>query len=808
IATLVVGNATSTYTERTWTMDISSWTFVDLSTNTQYSFRVFWREPPSLDTTLLIAGATRTLAAVTPAPSVAVSGFDSAELRISSGTNPTTAPNNTEFAILIQIAAPANSPHNGKYVPAPAGGYSDLDNVSDTPVWRTLSQWGGNNTLALKSLIGSTEYGFRVKARNGNRIETSSSPAASLIFFPRAPRNIWMRNQPPFRPTSALSQGTWVNVLITSFTSINSSHYHYRFNQDGNDSENVDSADTSYGSNEVITVTATASGPWYFHAMGDTYGFSGSINHTIIGSSRFEVKVDTTSPSISNLRAQFSPDDTTPIRDGVTTPRRQPNFVWSSPLTDTISESPITGYSTVFSTTTDPGNAAVPEVVRTTQTFAHFPVGSTSDRTSGTYYFRVKAKDSAGNWGNSSLFVYKFQEDLAKPIPSVQQVSGAQGVDGRYLSVGSSPTIKFTFGEDMKENTVVSTRNILMTGIRDNNGIARVLPTTCTLTYDSANRVVEITPVNQLNRGWLYEVTVTTRVLDLGENPIEVEKKIKFEVLMDRSRTNQFVAADGKTKVVIPPGAMPEDITINISVVSGGVDAAPNNGQFAIGPEGSPFRGFHALQYASANSLNAANDKIKTIVGSFAQPVTIREFAAINGSGQQVTSNFNSAVTVNLPYLDADNDGYVDGTSPKVKASKLTAYVLDETSQIWHKVPNTTVDSGGKSVSLPVSHFSVYALMGAPDNDVSQSYAYPVPYRPSQGHSKVTFANLPSEGNIRVYTVAGDLVKKIDFLASSGESKYEWDVKNSGGEDVASDVYLYVIESGGNKKKGELVIVR
>ncbi|MBI1979504.1 MAG: hypothetical protein HYS58_01930 [Elusimicrobia bacterium] len=51
-------------------------------------------------------------------------------------------------------------------------------------------------------------------------------------------------------------------------------------------------------------------------------------------------------------------------------------------------------------------------------------------------------------------------------------------------------------------------------------------------------------------------------------------------------------------------------------------------------------------------------------------------------------------------------------------------------------------------------------------------------------------------------------MRKIDFLDSTGETKYECDVKNSGGEDVASDVYLYVIESGGNKKKGELVIVR
>ncbi|MBI3012557.1 MAG: hypothetical protein HYY63_02920, partial [Elusimicrobia bacterium] len=78
----------------------------------------------------------------------------------------------------------------------------------------------------------------------------------------------------------------------------------------------------------------------------------------------------------------------------------------------------------------------------------------------------------------------------------------------------------------------------------------------------------------------------------------------------------------------------------------------------------------------------------------------------------------------------------------------------------------------------------------------------------SQGHTKITFANLPSEGNIRIYTVDGELAKKIDFVATSGESKKEWDVKNDDGEEMASDVYLYVIESGSNQRKGKLVVVR
>ena len=94
-----------------------------------------------------------------------------------------------------------------------------------------------------------------------------------------------------------------------------------------------------------------------------------------------------------------------------------------------------------------------------------------------------------------------------------------------------------------------------------------------------------------------------------------------------------------------------------------------------------------------------------------------------------------------------------------------------------------------------------------PSADVSLSYAFPVPFRPSQGDTSVTFRELPSAGTIKIYTVTGELVRKIDFTdPTSGE--VDWDVTNSGGEPVGSDVYVYVVQSGDNKKVGKLVVIR
>ena len=74
-------------------------------------------------------------------------------------------------------------------------------------------------------------------------------------------------------------------------------------------------------------------------------------------------------------------------------------------------------------------------------------------------------------------------------------------------------------------------------------------------------------------------------------------------------------------------------------------------------------------------------------------------------------------------------------------------------------------------------------------------------------HANVTFAFLPSAGNIRVYSAAGELARKIDF-SDPQDGKVVWDVTNSAGEPLASDVYVYLIESGSNKKTGKIMVIR
>lgn len=102
---------------------------------------------------------------------------------------------------------------------------------------------------------------------------------------------------------------------------------------------------------------------------------------------------------------------------------------------------------------------------------------------------------------------------------------------------------------------------------------------------------------------------------------------------------------------------------------------------------------------------------------------------------------------------------------------------------------------------------SLKPLLGALENDVTNTFAFPNPFKPSKGHTTIKFAFLPNSGSIRIYSAAGELVEKITFT-DLGDKFLSWNVTNSSGEKVGSGVYIYIVESGKKRKTGKLVIVR
>jgi hypothetical protein len=78
---------------------------------------------------------------------------------------------------------------------------------------------------------------------------------------------------------------------------------------------------------------------------------------------------------------------------------------------------------------------------------------------------------------------------------------------------------------------------------------------------------------------------------------------------------------------------------------------------------------------------------------------------------------------------------------------------------------------------------------------------------------KVEFRNLPADkGTIRIYTLAGDLVKDIPFDGRTGVGTMKWDLVSRNGQDVTSGIYIYSVETDFNtafkRKIGKFVVIR
>jgi hypothetical protein len=83
---------------------------------------------------------------------------------------------------------------------------------------------------------------------------------------------------------------------------------------------------------------------------------------------------------------------------------------------------------------------------------------------------------------------------------------------------------------------------------------------------------------------------------------------------------------------------------------------------------------------------------------------------------------------------------------------------------------------------------------------------YPNPWRADKHTSHfITFDQLTTNAEIRIFTVSGHLVRDLKNVNGS----VMWDQHSDSGDMVASGLYLYLItDSQGNKTNGKLAIIR
>jgi subtilisin family serine protease len=98
------------------------------------------------------------------------------------------------------------------------------------------------------------------------------------------------------------------------------------------------------------------------------------------------------------------------------------------------------------------------------------------------------------------------------------------------------------------------------------------------------------------------------------------------------------------------------------------------------------------------------------------------------------------------------------------------------------------------------------AALSAVAPDLTGLIVYPNPVEPAKGHTEVTIEGLTEEVTIQIFTLSGELVRKVELLS---QYSWSWNLKNEQGEDAARGIYLCVVtNTDGETKRVKFAILK
>lgn len=401
----------------------------------------------------------------------------------------------------------------------------------------------------------------------------------------------------------------------------------------------------------------------------------------------------------------------------------------------------------------------------------------------------------AGGFGNG-LALYHVNTQIGSPGDRVYH----QGL----LQVGVllDAPVALTFSDQLDESRIPSGLHALIA--RDHRGKRSNQEVTIGTTYDRATNSVILVSSPAWTGNTLYDITLSTHLINLDGAALEQTRHVYFGTLVDPHLENVVMNSEGPDAISATVAGSGTSVSFHLSQETLSDYSAVLLNQ---DPLLSPIRIDPAI-------LREANAKALAAGGNYRQPLSIQETAAFDTRGAAV-DRLTGQGEITWGY------GGLLMNPSLVRPQTLSIWALDEIHRLWVRLPAIRHDTTGQSVSAPITRFSVFALMGEAAGDSSDSFAFPVPWRPHGSESGegggqtgtekggITFSNLPSECSIRIYTLSGDLVHEWRHSDVSGSMGQEsWDVKTPDGSPVASGVYLWQVKSAQDHKNGKLMVIR
>ena len=149
--------------------------------------------------------------------------------------------------------------------------------------------------------------------------------------------------------------------------------------------------------------------------------------------------------------------------------------------------------------------------------------------------------------------------------------------------------------------------------------------------------------------------------------------------------------------------------------------------------------------------------------------------------GLKVTSVQTDNINKNIVFLNLENRSVIGATGKD--------YLL--------KAKNIFSSDGIKIVEGAGSSFGLIFNKENLDN----SYVYPNPFSLGSNQNYITFANLTREATIEIYSLSGKFL--ISLQETNGNGGVEWDMKDSGGNNVNTGIYIF--KASGKNSSGQTV---
>ena len=203
-----------------------------------------------------------------------------------------------------------------------------------------------------------------------------------------------------------------------------------------------------------------------------------------------------------------------------------------------------------------------------------------------------------------------------------------------------------------------------------------------------------------------------------------------------------------------------------------------------------------------------------------AQSFYVTSYEIINAYKIKIKFNFNvdelSALNTNNYIFQPDNKVtsvtvdpsdrkiiYLDLSNQKPVGSIGKEYVL--------RIKNLISDFTSGNISINEGAGS-YLVLSSFATNLSDVYVYPNPVRNLRDETNITFANLPKQAKISIWSIDGKFINEIE--ETDGNGGVDFNLKDENGDKLSTGIYIYRIvkldneHNEGEEKLGKFAIIK